>query len=301
MTQARGLGGLGRGLSSLIPPKQNRFAVQEQIAASDPALREATTASIIDIPLSQIDSNPMQPRQQFDPRTLNELADSIRTYGLLEPIVVTRVGDRYHIVAGERRFRAHKQLGKQAIQSIIRSTSELERLELALIENIQREDLNPMEKAQGYAKLVNDFGITQTEAAKKLGIARPTLANTLRLLDLPTEVQVGLAEGRITEGHAKVLLGLRTPQEQLRLYEQMTKGSAMTVRDLNEAAQRTGSTKKPRSMADVELISLADRLQRTLGTKVSIQRAKGEKKRIVIETYSNEEFKQVLKKISRRA
>lgn len=298
MTQARGL---GRGLSSLIPPKQNRFAVQEQIAASDPALREATTASIIDIPLSQIDSNPMQPRQQFDPRTLNELADSIRTYGLLEPIVVTRVGDRYHIVAGERRFRAHKQLGKQAIQAIIRSTSELERLELALIENIQREDLNPMEKAQGYAKLVNDFGITQTEAAKKLGIARPTLANTLRLLDLPTEVQVGLAEGRITEGHAKVLLGLRTPQEQLRLYEQMTKGSAMTVRDLNEAAQRTGSTKKPRSMVDVELISLADRLQHTLGTKVSIQRAKGEKKRIVIETYSNEEFKQVLKKISRRA
>ncbi len=292
--------GLGRGLSSLIPPKQNRFAVQEQIAASEPALQSATTASIIDIPLSQIDPNPMQPRQAFDPKTLDELADSIRTYGLLEPIVVTRVGDRYHIVAGERRFRAHQLLGTQAIQAIIRSASELERLELALIENIQREDLNPMEKAQGYAKLVNEFGLTQTEAAKKLGIPRPTLANTLRLIDLPTEIQVGLAEGRITEGHAKVLLGLNTTEEQLRLYEQMTKGSAMTVRDLNEAAQRSGHTKKRRSLADVELTSLADRLQQTLGTKVSIQRASGQKKRIVIETYSDEEFKNVLKKIGRR-
>lgn len=297
MAQQRGL---GRGLSSLIPPKQNTFSSKQAVAASIPDLRDANSTSIIDIPLHQISPNALQPRQAFDPKALDELAQSIATYGLLEPIVVTQVGAQYQIVAGERRFRAHKLLGKQTVQAIIRTASELERLELALIENIQREDLNPVEKANGYAKLVDDFGLTQVEAAKKMGIARSSLANTIRLLDLPDDIQVGLAEGRISEGHAKVLLGLPTPEEQLRLYRQMTSGQAMSVRDLNDTVASTSSKKTRRSIADIELQAVAQQLQSTLGTKVTVKGQSGGKRQIVIQTYSDDEFKTVIKKMTRR-
>ncbi len=255
-----------------------------------------------DLSIDQIDPNPLQPRQQFDEKTLDELAASIETYGLLEPIVVTPVGSRWQLVAGERRLRAHKKIGRTIIPAIVRSTSELKRLELARIENIQREDLNPIERAEGLAKLVNDFGLTQDEAAKKMGMARSSLANTLRLLDLPTEIQLGLANRTISEGHAKVLLGLETPSEQMRLYQQMTRGNAMSVRDLAEEVHEKQRGKKSipqHTLDDRELRGIEDRLQNALGTKVKIQRRSRGAKTIAIETYSDEEFRHVIKRLSR--
>jgi ParB family chromosome partitioning protein len=294
--------GLGRGLSSLIPQKNGT----PQNPAITPVFSQRALGSSVDIrdlAITDIDPNPMQPRQQFDPKTVEELAASIDTYGLLEPVVVTQNGPRWQLVAGERRFRAHKLLGRKTIPAIVRTASDLERLELALIENMQRQDLNPMEKAEGLGKLVNDFGLTQEEAAKKLGMARSSLANALRLLDLPTEVQLALANRKITEGHAKVLLGLDTPEEQMRLFNEMTRGaSTISVRDLTSHVQDkkvVGSGKKAPVLDERELRGIEDRIQGALGTKVKIQRRSKGAKNIVIETYSDEEFKQVVRKLTR--
>lgn len=290
--------GLGRGLSSLIPPKENQFSVREQVAASAPELQQASTTVIVEIPIDRIVANSHQPRQHFDPQRIDELAQSIETHGLLEPVVVTTVEgqESYQLVAGERRFRAFKQLHKKSIPAIVRDTSELERLELALIENIQREDLNPIEKANSMAKLVNDFGLTQVEAAKKLGVARSSLANTIRLLDLPGEIQHGLSEGKISEGHAKILLGLASDRERMQVYTQLASGAkGMSVRELSDSVKqkKPGGTKK-RSIADYELQAMEDRLQGRLGTKVTIKPKVGGGTQIIIETYSGEDFKRVV-------
>lgn len=291
--------GLGRGLSSLIPPKQNAFSGQAQHRASQDTTKASADIQIVQLPIAEIDPNPLQPRQHFDSKTLEELANSIARYGLLEPIVVTPQGNRWQIVAGERRYRAHKLLNKATISAIIRSASELERLELALIENIQRQDLNPMEKAFSYAQLVNEFGLTQEEAAKKLGIARSSLANSIRLLDLPTEIQMGLAQQRITEGHAKVLLGLGSQEEQLAAYTQILEAGTISVKDLSAQVKAGGSQKgtKRRSIVDHEIQSLQDELQGSLGTKVQIKRKSSGGYQIIIDTYSPEEFKSVVKKM----
>lgn len=291
--------GLGRGLSSLIPPKRNPTAPIGVHVDTTPAPSTAAPTSstvVVDLPLSSIGPNPLQPRQQFDHKTIQELAQSISTYGLMEPVIVTQEGDRWQLVAGERRFRAFQHLKKKTIPAIVRTASELERLELALIENIQREDLHPIEKATGYAKLVNDFGLTQQEASKKLGIARSTLANSMRLLDLPAEIQAGLAQRTITEGHAKVLLGLSSAHEQMALYKQMTSGSAMSVSELTDATA-SATKKQRRRVGDFELQQVERKLESRLGTKVTIKQKGADKRQIVIDTFSSEEFKGVVKKI----
>lgn len=290
--------GLGRGLSSLIPPKQNKFSPQAQQAAGSEMTQLSTDIEIVKLALTDVEPNPMQPRQHFDTKTLEELANSIAQYGLLEPIVVTPHEGKFQIVAGERRYRAHKLLQKKYIHAIVRSASELERLELALIENIQRQDLNPMEKANSYAHLVNEFGLTQEEAAKKLGIARSSLANSIRLLDLPTEIQRGLAQQLISEGHAKVLLGLETEVEQLAVYKELISGGVGSVRSLSEKVSSKGGAKKRRSIVDHEVQSLQDEVQTALGTKVQIKKKSSGGYQILIDTFSPEEFKSVIKKIT---
>jgi ParB family chromosome partitioning protein len=292
--------GLGRGLSSLIPPKQNTFSASARVAASDPDLQGATTQEIIEIPLDSIVPNPMQPRMHFDEKALEELAKSIESHGLLEPVIVTPGDDEsgYQLVAGERRFRAHQLLGKAAIPSIIRTSSDLERLELALIENIQREDLNPIEKASSYAKLLDEFGLTQAQASIKLGIARSSLANALRLLDLPSVIQIGLAKQKITEGQAKVLLGLDSEKAQLELYQQILKKPQMTVREVTSQARRKSKSGGGSAVAlNHELKSVESQLQEQFGTKVNIQPARSGGAKIVIEAYSQEELKALIKKL----
>lgn len=292
--------GLGRGLSSLIPPKKNSFDTEAQIQASDPALQASADAQIVLLPISSIIVNPFQPRKDFDTKTLEELAASIREYGLLEPILVTERGSgQWQIVAGERRFRAYQLLQKETIPAIVRSTSEIESLELALIENIQREDLNPIEKAQSFSALINQFGLTHWQAAEKIGIGRPTLTNTLRLLELPTEIQVAIAEGRLSEGHAKALVGLHSEEKQLKTFHQaMETPKGVTVREIEEMV-RTGKPPKqhPEHVVDRELRSSEDEMQKSLGTKVQVKKSVKGKTQIVVETYSPEEFRRVSKLI----
>ncbi|OGY86887.1 MAG: hypothetical protein A2233_05560 [Candidatus Kerfeldbacteria bacterium RIFOXYA2_FULL_38_24] len=291
--------GLGRGLSSLIPPKHNQFSNANALSASDQDLQQLPFIKIHEIPLLSIAPNPLQPRQHFDEKNLTELVESIRHYGLLEPVIVTKKGEQYQLVAGERRFRAFKILKKNSIPAIIKTASDLERLELAMIENLQRQDLNPIEKAQGMAKLVNDFGLTQAEAAQKLGVARSSLANAIRLLDLPTEIQLALSSGKISEGHAKILLSLDSGQERLNAFHQLIKGRGLSVQDLSLVVQPKRRSKKNNDQnQDFNLRSLEDSLQSILNTKVSIKNKTTGGKRIIIETYSDEDFKRVLKFLS---
>ena len=289
--------GLGRGLSSLIPPKSNQFNVSVQQKASTPEVQVSGSMQIQDIPVNHILPNSLQPRQHFDDKTIDELAESIDQYGLLEPVVVVKEKAGWQLIAGERRLRAFKKLKKKTIPGIVRTASELERLELAIIENVQRQDLNPIEKAQSYAKLVDEFGLTQVEAAKKIGIARSSLANAMRLLDLPAEVQIGLAAGKISEGHAKIILGLPSEKEQLEVYKQITSGKTGSVRELQQVVDQGGRISKRRSVIDYELQEVENILQEKLGTKVSIKKKSGGKFQIIIDAYSAEEFKGVVKKL----
>lgn len=291
--------GLGRGLDSLIPPKNNAATIATGIASQSSDWQRMSSIQIRDLALDCIDANPLQPRQHFDDEALEDLSHSIEEYGLLEPIVVTPNGnDRYVVVAGERRLRAHKHLRRKTIPAIIRSASELERLALALIENIQRQDLNPMEKAEGMRALVNDFGLTQEEAAKKIGVARSTLANSLRLFDLPAEMQIALKECRMTEGHAKLLLGITDVTEQVRLFQEILHGK-MSVHALSHrlsVRQKKKNMQEP-SRADWELQELQDRLQKIFGTKVRVQRLRN-RTQITIETFSDDELRSVIATIT---
>ncbi len=294
-------GGLGRGLSSLIPPKQSVVNRDAQRRASDPDLELISNSAILQIPLERIDTNTYQPRTHFDERALHELADSIEQHGLLEPIIVTKKGDRYELIAGERRFRAHGLLKKKTIPAILRTASELERLQLALIENIQREDLHPIERAMSYAQLTDEFGLTQEDAAKRLGIARSTFANAVRYLELPAEIQQALGERRITEGHAKILLGLPSAVEQQQLFKQMTSGAAMSVRELEEivALKKDGASRSKKTTTQSrELAQVEELLQKKLGTKVSIRtRGKG-RYQIVVDAYASDDLKRIVKLLS---
>lgn len=302
--------GLGRGLSSLIPAASQKMhsgnpaAVQplvSHVTKPSPAPQKQPENGLKELLLVDIIPNTLQPRLQFDERTLQELADSIAQYGVLEPVVVTPLSDgRWHLIAGERRFRASKLAGKTSIPAIVRTSTDLERLELALIENIQRQDLNPLEKAQSLAKLVNDFGLTQEQAAKKMGIARSSLANSIRLLDLPEDIQTGLMQGKISEGHAKILLGIENPEAQLELYRQMTSGRAMSVKELSEMATQKGVAKVKKvktGTQDFEIRMLEEQLQSALGTKVHVEIGKGEHRKIVIDAFSIEEFQRLIKNL----
>ncbi len=299
MTQTKG--GLGRGLSSLIPPKQSDMSRESERRASDPDLELVANSSILQVPIELIDTNTYQPRTHFDERALHELADSIEQHGLLEPVIVTKKGDRYELIAGERRFRAHGLLKKKTVPAILRTASELERLQLALIENIQREDLHPIERAMSYAQLTDEFGLTQEEAARRLGIARSTFANAVRYLELPAEIQQALGERRITEGHAKILLGVPSATEQLQLFKQMTSGAAMSVRELEEivAIQKgQGPKQKAANAKSRELVEVEELLQKKLGTKVGIRtRGKG-RYQIVIDAYASDDLKRIVKQLS---
>ena len=299
MTQMKG--GLGRGLSSLIPPKQSDVNLEAERQASNPDLELVANSSIMELPVAQVDTNTYQPRVHFDERALHELADSIEQHGLLEPIIVTKKGDRYELIAGERRLRAHILLKRPTITAIVRTASELERLQLALIENIQREDLHPIERAMSYAQLTDEFALTQEEAARRLGIARSTFANVVRYLELPEEIQRALGERRITEGHAKILLGLSSATEQKQLFKQMTSGAAMSVRELEEivAIQKDkGSRRKSTNTKSREMSEIEELLQKKLGTKVGIRtRGKG-KYQIVIDAYASDDLKRLVKQLT---
>jgi ParB family transcriptional regulator, chromosome partitioning protein len=267
--------GLGRGLTSLIPQRPQHAPTTE-------------------IPLDRIQPNPRQPRQHMDQDLLDELAASILEHGVLQPILVTETLDGYQLVAGERRFRASRQAGLDRIPAVIRQLADRDQLELALVENLQRADLGPMEEAHAFQALLDEFGLTHDAIAQRLGRAKSTISNTLRLLDLHPEVQVAIADGRLTAGHARAILGLPTPQQAHVAKTVVDQG--FSVRQSEELVRRLREPRPARParerLPDPDLERVEDDLRHRLGTKVTLARSR-RGGRIIIEFYSDEELSQL--------
>jgi ParB family transcriptional regulator, chromosome partitioning protein len=275
---------LGRGLAALIP----------QAVASTPGP--------VEIAIESIERNPFQPRTAFEAEALAELAASIAAHGVLQPVLVTETVAGYRLVAGERRLRAAQMAGLDRIPVVVRQADERDQLELALVENLQRADLNAMEAARAYRQLREQFALTNDEIADQVGKARSTIANTLRLLDLDSQVQDAIEAGRITEGHGRALLGL--PAGAQRQLLGLAVARSLSVRQVEELARRLrdGTAGSPRAAAagrqpDAEIERVEDELRRSLGTKVRLARSR-RGGRIIIEWYSDEELERLYERLT---
>jgi len=255
---------LGRGLGALIPQRQETVAPTESHA----------TQGLAEIPISQIQPNPFQPRKTFNEASIDELARSVREHGIVQPLVVTRAGDKYKLIAGERRYRAAQKAGLTTVPVLIKEMmAEGDALQIALIENIQREDLNPIEEAMAYHQLHDDFQLTQEEISRRVGKERSTVANFLRLLKLPDPVKKLLASGQLSMGHARALLAIESPKKQEQLAERVVRKN-LNVRQTEMLASESSpkTAEKKEKEKDVFTRDAEDKLQRTLRTKVEIDR-----------------------------
>jgi ParB family transcriptional regulator, chromosome partitioning protein len=289
---------LGRGLNALIPGATK--PVMPPLSAPPEAVEvEAETRVAVD----RIHPNPRQPRMEFDEAALQELAASIRTQGIIQPLLVrpSPAGDGdYELVAGERRLRAARLAGVREVPIVVRTLSDRESLELALVENIQRDDLSPLEEAAAYQRLIDDFGHTQEDIATRVGKSRPAIANAIRLLKLPESIRRELSRGRLTAGHARVLLSLDSADAQLRAARQIL-ARQLSVRDTERlASSRTKKSGASAAGRDPHRAALERDLAASLGTRVRI--VPGRKGgRIEIEYYSNEELQGLVDRLSKRA
>ena len=269
--------GLGRGLQALLSDELG------------------DNSSIKEIPISDIEANPDQPRKEFDPQALNDLAESIREHGLLQPILVTRKGERYCVIAGERRLRAASIAGFTKIDCIVQVCSEQEMAERALIENIQRADLSPVEEGMAYNRLIEDYGLTQEQVAQRVGKARATVANLLRIISLPEVILELLREEKISLGHAKVLLGIKDTSLQV-LTAQKAAKELLSVREteelLNRLTERTDKV-KPSPEYSPLIHNVVDRLRTNFQTKVFLK-GNLKKGKIEIQYFSEEELNRLL-------
>jgi ParB family chromosome partitioning protein len=306
--------GLGRGLASLIPQKKpatgdlNKKTGDEagKINKAEPASGNNLSQPEVsggknnvaeEIDIARISPNPHQPRKDFSPERLQELAEPIKQHGIIQPVVLTENGGQYEIIAGERRLQAAKLAGLSKVPAVVREASDQQKLELAIIENIQRHDLNPVEEAKAYLKLAQEFGLKQEEVADKVGKSRSSVANKTRLLSLPIEIQKALIEGKITEGHAKAILAIDNPEKQRALFELILKNS-LTVRQAeNKTKEISVRTHKRVINLDPEIKKIEDDLTAKLGTKVKLSKS-GTGGRIVIDYYSKEELDNLISKIS---
>ena len=252
------------------------------------------------LPILAIEPNPLQPRTVFQADRLEELATSIRANGIIQPLIVRRIGSAYQIVAGERRWRAAQLAGLETVPVVVQEVSDPKLLEIALIENIQREDLNPMETAQAYERLAREMGLSQEEIGKRTGKDRASIANTIRLLKLPTPVQLLVAEQRISMGHARAILGLTTADEQIQLAEK-TATQGLSVRQVEAAVQQmtsdTPKKEKVERKQDPNVRAAAEELERHLGTRVRIVEQNEKRGKIEIEYYSPAELDRVYQQI----
>lgn len=274
---------LGRGLDSLIP------------GAGGPASSgrsEGSGIAVTNLAVKKIKPNRYQPRRQFDEARLSELADSIRENGLVQPIVVSPDGDGYELIAGERRLRAAKLAGLDHVPAMVRKISDKERFVFSLLENLQREDLNPMEAAEGYKRLMSDFAFTQESVAKQVGMSRAAVANAVRLLGLPAEVQKAVRDGRISAGHARAILSLPTPAAQILAARRILR-ERMTVRESERLTPRRDRS----SVKSSEHLAIEEKLRQALGTKVLINGAK--KGRVEIYYYSLDDLDRIIRLLRR--
>jgi ParB family chromosome partitioning protein len=247
---------LGRGLGALIPARQIDSA-----------------RGLMQLPLAEIAPNPYQPRRAFNETSIEELARSIREHGIVQPLVVSRAGDHYNLIAGERRYRAAQRAGLETVPVIVKELAQKgEALEIALIENIQREDLNPIEEANAYQQLHQDFGLTQDEISRRVGKERSTIANFLRLLKLPEPIKKLLASGQLSMGHARALLALDSAKKQQQLAERVVKNNLNVRQTEVIAAEGSPKRAKREKVKDVFTRDAEERLTRTLRTKVEIDR-----------------------------
>lgn len=294
------VGGLGKGLDSLI---SNKYAKSQELSTKEDKIVDKpveNTPKEVEtlLKVSQIEPNRDQPRKNFDEEGLEELAESIRQYGVLQPLLVTPKGKHYEIIAGERRWRAAKLAKLKEVPVIIRDYSDQEIMEIALIENIQREDLNPIEEAQAYMRLIQEFHLKQEELAKRVSKSRTVITNRMRLLKLAPAVQEMLADGRLSEGHARTLLTLEDPKKQEEAALQIIEQS-LSVRETEKLVKRMQQPPKEEKedWAERDRViyeRLEEDLRTLMGTKVVIQRKDVDKGRIQIDYYSVEEFERLM-------
>lgn len=299
---------LGRGLGALIA--SGTPASTKPAAAAAPApVTPSGAAPTVDglpgyreVPVAQVEPNPYQPRKEFDPTALADLVESIRAEGLLQPIVVRQVGEKFQLIAGERRWRAFQQLKLKTIPARVMTSSDASSASLALIENLQRADLNPIEEAHGYASLIRDFDLTQDAAAQRVGKGRATVANSLRLLALDAEIQGYLGKGMLSVGHAKVLLGVESGAERVVLARRSIE-DGLSVRALEQVVQgHRGSASGPgkkRQAPAAEATALADvekKLTSHLGARVTLRHAP-KQGRIIVEYHGNDDLARVLERM----
>lgn len=283
--------GLGRGLSAILPDVEEVVESVETVGQAQSApIPEGT---VVEIPVGEIDPNRNQPRKKFDDDALLALAESIRHNGVISPILVARSGARYTIIAGERRWRAARIAGMETIPAIVREWDDVRRQEAALVENIQREDLNAIEEAQGIYALMNECALTQEAVAERLGRSRPAVANLLRLLALPGRIQAAVIDGSLSAGHARVLAGIESREQQANLFAK-TLQFGWSVRQL-EAAAKNAPEKQEKKKPDplpVEYEELTERLRSATGLKVSLLGTE-KKGKIVLEYASQEELQRL--------
>ena len=280
---------LGKGLGSLIPGAGS----EKKVTLTERIIPEARQ-EVLDVAIEKISPNPRQPRHHFAPADLEDLMGSIKEHGILMPLVVTRSKGGYEIVAGERRFRASKALGLKTVPAIVREATEQQKLELAIIENVQRQDLNPVEEAIAYKALIEEFNLTQEEVARRMGKSRSVVANTVRLLDLSEEMLDALRQAKISKSHARTLLSEPNGIKRDQMFHVMLSGK-MTVRE----AEKTAGSKKPsaKKVKDPNVLAHEERLREFLGTRVEIQE-RGGKGKVMIHFYSREELYDLLDKLS---
>ena len=287
--------GLGRGLSALIPD-------------TPAGAEQAPLGSVYEAPIDSITPNPEQPRTAFDDDALDELTASVREHGVIQPLLVTQLPDepgspreppRFQLIAGERRLRAAQAAGLERVPVTVRESVPREQLVLALIENVQREDLNPLEESRAYKRLVDEYGLTQQQVAERVGRSRASVTNRLRLLDLSQQAQQALVGGAISEGHARALLAVRDPDEQIEALARVQR-EGLSVRDTERLVQRVADGgRKPRRAAapDPDLEAVVEALRRELGTKVSMRRGARGRGTLTIHFGGDEELNGVLDRL----
>lgn len=276
---------LGKGLAALLP-EAPPASEGDQLVSVDP---------------KQIDPNPEQPRQTFDPEKLDELARSMVEQGIVQPLVVRRSGSRFQLIAGERRWRAAQKAGLRKVPVLVRDASDADLLEIALVENIQREELNPIEEAAAYRRLISELGYSQEQVANRVGKDRSTVANVLRLLRLPREVRTLIGEQKLSPGHARPLLSLASSEAQIEIAREVVE-KGLSVRDVERRVKAASNPATPKvaKRADPNTRDAEGRLERALGTKVRIHR-RGKRGRLEIEFYSEEELQRIYETVLRGA
>jgi ParB family chromosome partitioning protein len=278
--------GLGRGLDSLIPGLSGEA--------------EGSGVQLVDV--DALEPNPLQPRASWDDAGLESLAQSIIEHGVIQPLIVTRgdAGTPYRIIAGERRWRAARRAGLNAVPVVVRDATSAQTLEIALVENLQRADLNPLEEALAYRQLADEFNLSQAEIARRVGKSRPAISNALRLLDLPEDARQAIVDGAITAGHARAILSVNAPERRALLLRHIlerglnVRQAEELARRLNEPASRPDRAQRPRSP---EERSIEDQLRRSFGTQVDLKRNRSKRGSIVIHFYSDEELDGILQRL----